>query len=250
MKTFMLTLSILVLAVTLGGCLLDYPLKQQGTTVPEKLDDGWAVSSPGAENMYELLLQEVNRMFYDDDQFYNALALLILRNDRIVFETYSRGFEDRERLQHVQSAAKSITSLAFGIIRDQGYFPDLDATLASFMPEKFKDIPVKRGITIRHLLTMRSGISFDNDDFSVELYGDRPCDPISCILQKPLYANPGDTFYYRDCDPHLLSSLVGKVTGKTLESWAREYLFQRIDIDSYHWEKDPAGATMGAYDST
>jgi CubicO group peptidase (beta-lactamase class C family) len=45
----------------------------------------------------------------------------------------------------------------------------------------------------------------------------------------------------------LLSSFVGQVTHKTLESWAVEYLFQQIGIVRYHWEKDPAGATMGAH---
>jgi CubicO group peptidase (beta-lactamase class C family) len=62
-----------------------------------------------------------------------------------------------------------------------------------------------------------------------------------------MYANPGEKFYYRDCDPHLLSSFVGQVTHKTLESWADECLFQQIGIVRYHWEKDPAGATMGAH---
>jgi CubicO group peptidase (beta-lactamase class C family) len=115
------------------------------------------------------------------------------------------------------------------------------------MPEKFPDIPEKRSITLRHLLTMKSGIDFDNDDFSIELYVDRPRDPVSYILHKPLYANPGEKFYYRDCDPHLLSSAVGQVTGKTLESWALERLFPQIGIVRYRWEKDPAGATMGAH---
>jgi CubicO group peptidase (beta-lactamase class C family) len=111
--------------------------------------------------MDELLLQEAYRMFYDDGQFYNALALLIVRNGRIVFETYARSPEDRERLHHVQSVAKSITSLVFGIVRDRGYFPNLDAAIASYLPEKFIDAPEKRAITIRHLLTMKSGIAFE-----------------------------------------------------------------------------------------
>ncbi len=247
MKAIILSITVLLLAASLGGCLVDYSLKQPGTSIPEQLDDGWVVSSPMAEYMDGMLINEAYSMFYDEGQFYNALALLILRNGRIVFETYTRSPEDRERLHHVASVTKSVASLVFGIIRGKGYFPDLDAPLASYMPEKFIDAPEKCAITIRHLLTMKSGIDFDNDVFSLEMYVDRPLDPFSYILHKPMYTKPGEKFYYRDCDPHLLSLLVGQVTGKTLESWATEYLFQQIGIVRYHWGKDQAGTTMGAH---
>ena len=231
----------------LTGCLLDGSLKHRNTAVPEQLGDDWEISSPTAEGMDEAFLAEVYDMFYDEGRYYNALALLIVRNGKLVFETYSRGPKDRERLHHVQSVTKSVTSLVFGMVRDAGYFAVLDAPCASFMPEKFAVAPDKSAITPRHLLTMRSGIAFDNDVFSVELHIKSPDDPVTYILGKPMYADPGEKFYYRDCDPHLLSALVSHVTGRTLEQWAKAYLFPEIGIAEYHWLEDPEGTTTGAY---
>jgi CubicO group peptidase (beta-lactamase class C family) len=231
----------------LAGCLLDDSLKHRHTYVPEQLEDGWEISSPTAEGMDETLMAEAYELFCDKGHYYNALALLVVRNDKLVFETYSRSPEDRERPHHVQSVTKSVTSLVFGIVREAGYFPDLDTACASIMPQAFSGSPDKSGITLRHLLTMRSGIAFDNDDFSVELHIKAPADPVAYILEKPMYAGPGEKYYYRDCDPHLLSALVHHVTGKTLEQWAILHLFPEIGITGYVWLKDPEGTTTGAY---
>jgi CubicO group peptidase (beta-lactamase class C family) len=40
----------------------------------------------------------------------------------------------------------------------------------------------KQAITLDDLLTMRSGLSFDNSEFSVEMWIDKPADPIRYIL--------------------------------------------------------------------
>jgi CubicO group peptidase (beta-lactamase class C family) len=105
----------------------------------------------------------------------------------------------------------------------------------------------ERAITLRHLLTMRSGIAFDNDDFSLEMLVGRPGDPVRHILAKPLYDDPGARFDYRDADPQLLSSAVERETGRTLERLAREHLFGPLGITDYFWEADPAGTTLGPY---
>jgi CubicO group peptidase (beta-lactamase class C family) len=105
----------------------------------------------------------------------------------------------------------------------------------------------KHSITLQHLLTMRSGLSFDNDKFSVEIIADKPDDPIKYILKKPMYAAPGERFYYRDCDPHLISHAIWRLTGKTLEQWAKEWLFDPMGIADYYWVSDHKGTTTGAF---
>ncbi len=173
--------------------------------------------------------------------------LLVSRNDKLIFETYTRKLDDQDKLHHIQSGTKSFTSLVFGIVRGAGYFENLDATLSSYWPERFKKFPDKENITLRHLLTMRSGIAFDNDDFSVEMYVKGPTDPIEYILKKPMYADPGEKFYYRDADPHLLSALIRHVTQKTVEEWAEKELFSKLGIKEHFWGKDTGGNSMGAH---
>lgn len=247
MKPFLYALQVLFLVTGLSNCLLDGSFKHRSTSVPDQLDDGWMVSSPAGEGMDPQILEEAYDMFYSDEQFINALALLVVHNGKIVFETYARSPEDRERLHHVQSVTKSVTSLVFGAVRKAGYLDDLDETVASIIPEAFVNVPDKQGITLRHLLTMRSGIAFYNEDFSVEIHVNRPNDPVAHILSKPMYASPGEQFNYRDCDPHLLGAVVKKISGRNLEEWAVENLFSAIGITQYHWLTDPTRISTGAY---
>lgn len=234
------------LAALFCACAPDAPFKVEGTTVPEQLDDGWEVGSPAEVNISQNALDKITANFVSEDRYFNARSLLIVKEGKLVFETYCRTPEDRDRYGHVQSATKSITSLVFGIVCSEGYVDSLNTTLYSFMRDKFPPSQIKQAITLRHLLTMTSGLAFDNDQFSTEIYADKPDDPTAHILKKPLYAYPGKKFYYRDCDPHLISYAIRRLTGKTEEQWAKERLFNNLGIKDYYWGSDHTGTTMGA----
>jgi CubicO group peptidase (beta-lactamase class C family) len=94
---------------------------------------------------------------------------------------------------------------------------------------------------------MTSGLAFSNDRFSLEIYAGRPADPAAYILRKPLMAAPGERFDYRDCDPHLLSFLIQRQTGRTEAEWAAARLFAPLGIREWYWATDPAGTTTGAH---
>ncbi len=239
--------ALLVCTVLFCGCVSDAPFKFEGSTVPEEIGDGWEIASPAAVNISQDVLDEVYADFVSEDQYYNAKSLLVVKDGKLIFEAYCRSPKDRDRYGHVASVTKSITSLVFGIVQSEGYITSLDQTLYSIMPEKFPSGTAKRSITLRHLLTMTSGLNFDNDDFSLTIYCDKPKDPVKYLLNKPLYAPPGEEFYYRDADPHLLSYAIQRLTGKTLAQWAHERLFDPLDIRHYYWGSDHTGTTMGAH---
>ncbi len=236
-----------LLLLVLPGCVTEPDLKHRHDTLPPATGDGWAVSSPAAEGFDDAGLAQAIDLFYSETDYLNAVSLLVARNGKLVVEAYSRSQSQRDRKRHIQSAAKSMTSLVFGIARDQGYFPDLDRTLYSIMPEKFDADDRKREITLRHLLTMKSGIAFYNDDFSDIMLIDKPRDQARYILARPLYNVPGLEFRYRDADPQLVSSAVERVAGKTLEAIAREHVFSPLGIENYYWEANVDGTSLGAY---
>lgn len=237
----------LALAILAAGCVTQPELKIRRDARPAETGDGWEVSNPAAEGLDPAALDQVLDLFYSEDEYRNAISLLVVRHGNLVLEAFARDPREREVKRNIQSVTKSVTSLVFGIARDQGYFPDLDQTLYSILPEKFGDNPAKRAITLRHLLTMRSGLAFDNDDFSIEMLVNRPHDQARYILKKPLYATPGDSFYYRDADPQLLSSAIERVTGQTVEALAREHLFGPMGITDYFWEANVDGTSLGAH---
>ena len=237
---------ILLNIVSQIGCVKDAPFKFENSTTPEYLNDGWEVASPEDVGIDQQILDEVYAAFVSEACFFNAKSLLIVKDGKLVYETYCRTSADRDRYSHVQSVTKSITSLAFGIMDSEGYTDSLDQTLYSVIPDKFPSGNTKHTITLRNLLTMSSGLSFDNDVFSIEIYCDRPYDPVKFILNKPLYALPGEKFYYRDCDPHIISYVIQRLTGKTEEQWVKEHIFGPLGIHDYYWDSDHTGTTMGA----
>ena len=230
-----------------NGCVSDAPFKFEGSTVPQQINDGWQIAAPEDVDIDPAILNQVYQTFISKDRFLNAISLLVVKNGKLVFEAYCRSADDRDRLCHLASVTKSITSLTLGIVQSEGHIDSLGQRLYDIMPDKFPSDIQKRSITLEHLLTMRSGILFDNDDFSVEIIADKPRDPIKYILKKSMYAAPGERHYYRDCDPHLLSFAIWRLTGKTLERWAKDRLFDPLGIVNYYWVSDHTGTPTGAF---
>jgi hypothetical protein len=244
-KQRMTQLMALSIFLALLKCIPNGQLKNNFDVDPVQLFDGWQIATAEEAGLLRSKVMEAYEMYWDEDAFYNAKSLLIVRYGKLVFENYCRDVADRDINGHIQSATKSITSLSFGVARDGGYFPNIDTLLYDIMPEKFDDDTIKQKISMRHLLTMKSGIAFDNDDWSIEMLINKPADPIQYTLAKPMYAAPGDSFYYRDCDPQLVSSAIERVTGQRLEEIARDNIFTPLGITDYFWEANSEGTTLG-----
>jgi CubicO group peptidase (beta-lactamase class C family) len=183
---------------------------------------------------------------FDEDNYVTAISLIVVRNKKLVAEAYVRNLNDRYQKRQIQSMTKCITSLVFGIARDMGYFSDLDQRLYDIVPDAFDVNARKRTITLRHLLTMNSGLDFNNEDFADELFMHGQRNVMSYILAKPLFAEPGQVYDYRDCDPQLLSGAVHRQTGMTLDQIAESRLFGRMGIADYYWERNPDGDSWAA----
>jgi CubicO group peptidase (beta-lactamase class C family) len=136
--------------------------------------------------------------------------------------------------------------LLVGIAREEGFFQSLDTRLYDLMPEYFDEDPRKRAITLRHVLTMRTGLEFDNEeDTGRFLYSSGSS--VQSVLSRPLVSEPGASFYYHDANPQLASGLLEKVTGVPPEAYAEERLFGPLGIWDYQWEKHSDGLNFGAF---
>lgn len=235
----------LTILFALLRCIPNGRLKTNFDVEPVQLFDGWEIATAEEVGLHRPIVMEAYEMYWDEDAFYNAKSLLIVRYGKLVFENYCRDVADRDIKGHLQSVTKSVTSLSFGVTRPWGYFPNLDTLLYDIMPEKFDDDTMKQKISIRHLLTMKSGIAFDDEDWSVEMLINKPADPVQYTLAKPMYAAPGDSFYYRDCDAQLVSSAIERVTDQRLEEIARDNIFTPLGITDYFWEANSEGTTLG-----
>ncbi len=87
----------------------------------------------------------------------DTLAFLVVHDDRLVHERYFDG-ATRESLQTSFSAAKSFVSTLVGIAIDEGLIESVEDPVTDYLPELAARDPRFRQITLRHLLTMSSGI--------------------------------------------------------------------------------------------
>lgn len=133
-----------------------------------------------------------------------------------------------------------------GIAIKNGQIKSLQQNALDFFPEialETKDKYLK-DITIEHLLTMSAGF---NTNTLPDFYNkDASFDSAKHILtyDSVLY-KPGETFFYDSGLPHLMSAIIQKTSGLTLEAYAKKELFSPLGITDYGWQSDPQGITTG-----
>jgi CubicO group peptidase (beta-lactamase class C family) len=143
----------------------------------------------------------------------------------------------------IRSISKSVTSLLVGIALDLGLLTDLDAPVFSFFPE-YDDLrtPEKDRMTLRHLLTMSSGLAWNETSVAYtnpsNTYWQMGIAPRAdhFVLAQPLATPPGTVFNYNTGGVDLLGVILRKVSGKRLEEFAKETLFDPLGIEDWEWE--------------
>ncbi|MYA08808.1 MAG: serine hydrolase [Holophagales bacterium] len=169
-------------------------------------------------------------------------GLLIARRGRLVVERYFRGSAGN-RPHNLKSASKSVLSALAGLAIEQGLL-NLDQPIVDFLPEAAGlDDTGKGAITVRHLLTMTSGLestSFGN-------YGSWVASRnwVRAALARPLQAEPGTRFSYSTGGTHLLSATLSRAAGRSTHDFAREHLFAPLGIRRSAWARDRQGVHMG-----
>ena len=173
-----------------------------------------------------------------------ALGMVVVRDGAVVGERFTDG--DPASLRYDWSVTKSVTSLLVGIAIDQGLLRGTAAELGSVLPEAYRpDGMEKRSITVEHLLTMTSGLEWDErSDVVLWFYA---ADPLADILHRPMAAWPGAVFEYDTAACHILSAILGKATGMDEADWARSVLFGPLGISEWSWDRDPQGRAFGGH---
>ncbi|MBR4147459.1 MAG: beta-lactamase family protein [Bacteroidales bacterium] len=140
------------------------------------------------------------------------------------------------------SVSKMFTAEAIMLIHSQGKL-DYDDPITKFIPE----FPYQ-GITVRHLLNHRSGLS-RYETLADETWPDRGIpigneDIIKLYVQhNPLpYNQPGITFHYTNVNYALLASIVERVSGKHFEDFMKEEVFDPLGMSrSYIYSMRDSG---------
>lgn len=171
-------------------------------------------------------------------------ALVILKDGQIVHESYHRG-TGPDDLRISWSVAKSFLSALFGIVHAEGKI-GLDDPVTQYVPELAGT--AYDGTTVRHILTMSSGVAFDEDymDFwsDINRMGrvlalGQSMDGFAASL-KTRDADPGTRFHYVSVDTHVLGMIIRGATGEDIPD-----LLERHILGPMGFEKAPYYLTDG-----
>jgi len=245
-KKHNLSVIILSLSVFLIACLKDesFKLPYSGFE-PRDIGDGWILSSPGPENMDSLKLDAAFRYFFRDNQFILGRSMTIIRNGKIVAEAFCRDMDDMDQIQNIKSATKSFTGILACIALQNGILDSVSQKFSDIYPEFFVNHQDKKELTIEQALTMRTGMGRDykEDDVYNFFFTESTID---YALSSKLMYSPGTTFNYIDVNPQLVSYAIQRKFGKSLNEFAKEYLFEPLGINEWYWQAGQDGVNFGA----
>ncbi len=200
----------------------------------ENGSDVWEWPQDKEYNKYRLDKEDSDYM-----ERYESVAFLVIQNDSILLEEYWDNWKN-DSYSNMFSVTKSIVSLLVGIAIDEGYIKSVEESIANYLPVFNREREKK--ITIKNLLTMSSGLSWDeaySSLFSVTTQGYYGDNIKETVMKLHSIAEPGKQFIYRSGDTQLLSFIVEKATGKTISEYASEKLWKPMQASNPAlWSKD------------
>ncbi len=217
-----------------------------GYVAPVDMSDGWQVGKLSPSGPAVKLLQQMSEKILSGD-LPNIHAVLVAQNGQLLFERYFQGF--KANTAHDQrSVAKSFGAAMVGIAMEEGLLKSPDQPIYEVLPPQYqytKD-EKKSGITLRHLLTMSSGL--DAIDFGIQRNSaasegnyQQTADWTKTILEAPMINDPGIRSNYGSANPHLLGVAVEFVTKEPLEIYMDRRLMSPLGIENYILQTDRVG---------
>jgi CubicO group peptidase (beta-lactamase class C family) len=165
-----------------------------------------------------------------------SYCFLVIRHGVLVSETYF-GTKLPTDTHQSWSIAKSYSSALVGIAIERGEIESLDQSVADFVPEWQAD--ERKNITIRHLVSMQSGLSWSvfQDYVSMAFFSaDKSQFATDLTASEP----PETSWVYHNGGVQMLEPVFRAATGKTLEEYAAEHLWSKLGMTAT-WAKDQAG---------
>lgn len=148
-------------------------------------------------------------------EFYKAMSakelashcIMVARHGKIITSGAFKPY--KEWMWHIShSMCKSITSLAAGIAIGEGYF-SLEDSIYDIFPEesKWQEMLRRRDIRVRDLLTMSTGVAFN------ELSSVTEENWVEGFLRSVEVFQPGEDFAYNSTNTFMISAIIQKKPG-------------------------------------
>lgn len=163
-------------------------------------------------------------------------SLLVLKSGEIRHESYHLETEADDR-RISWSVAKSYLSALFGVLLDEGAIASIDDPVTKYAP--ILKGSAYDGASIRNVLNMASGVTFDEDylDYNSdinrmgrEIALGGTLDQFSADL-KETFATPGETWQYVSIDTHVIGMVIRGATGRSIPSLLEEKIIAPLGLE-------------------
>lgn len=177
-----------------------------------------------------------------------SVSYLVIHRDSLLFEHYWEGFGPDD-ISNSFSMAKSIVSLLCGIAIDQGSIESVDKPVYWYMPQY--DYEMGRDLRVRDLLTMSSGINFDENylnPFAFPAKANYGDNLELLVSQYEVTEKPGKFFSYQSGATQVLAFLVAGVTRSSLSDYASAHVWKKVGAEHPAlWSLDKEGGFEKAF---
>lgn len=159
----------------------------------------------------------------------DTIAFLVVHGDRLVDERYFGG-ADRDTVVTSFSSAKSFVSTLIGLAIEDGHIESVDDPITVYLPELGERDRRFADVTIRHLITMSSGIRYVErslpwSDDAITYYAP---DLREAALSAEIARPPGEEFLYNNYNLLLEGLILERATGRAVASYLESRLWQPL----------------------
>ncbi len=164
-------------------------------------------------------------------------ALVVLKDGALVHESYFQGTKDTD-LRISWSVAKSYLSSLLGVLLEEGAIASLDDPVTKYAPTLIGG--AYDGATIRNVLNMASGVTFDEDylDQSSDINKmgrvlalGGSMDGFAADIQET-FAKPGTDWQYVSIDTHVISMVIRGATDREIAPLLSEKIIQPMGLEA------------------
>ena len=179
------------------------------------------------------------------NELYSDLSLrvnriLVIKDDKVIGERYTTPYV-KDSWNCVFSFSKTVVALALGLLYDDGKV-DLDKPACQILGiEKSVAVQKNKKITLRHLLTMSTGCTFNEMETASSYKW------VKDFFNSNLKFKLGSKFEYNSMNTYVVSAIVEKLSGKKFANFIRERLFDPMGISATHFDTSPEGYFKGGW---
>lgn len=205
---------------------------------PQVLDDGWETADLESLDVDASRIHQLFNQLQGND--HRIHSILVVKDGRLIIDEYF-GAYDTGKTHDLRSVTKSITSILMGIALDEGFIQSIDDPFMKYVqdpvPRKDRD-GRKQDITLRHLMTMSSGLDCDDWDSKSRGQEDRVYrqrDWLQYFLDLPVVHDPGTVARYCTLGQVLATEAISRASGRQIDEFASQYLFGPLGIENLSW---------------